>query len=261
MMKRIWISLLIFIGIVPALAQDNGVPSYDGTLRRIRVPILMYHYVSPLPQDADVFRVGLTVEPEIFRQHINYLHETGYETISLYDLDQALRYGMSLPQRPVILTFDDGHVDHYQYVYPILMEVGYTATFFIITGKSDHNEPAHLNWEQIQEMAYGGMDMQSHSKSHRNLSGRDHDYLIYEIVGSVESLEAHTAQPVHMFCYPAGQYDDHTLRVLRQLPILRAVTTQPGTLHTTDNNLEVPRLRISGNLDVGGLKQLLERKQ
>ena len=260
-MKRIGIILLIFIGIVPALAQDNGISTYDGTMRRIRVPILMYHYVSPLPPDADVFRVDLTVEPEIFRQHINYLRDAGYETISLYDLDQALRYGTPLPPRPVILTFDDGHVDHYDYVYPTLKEVGYTATFFVITGKSDHNEVAHLDWEQVREMAHGGMDMQSHSKSHRSMSGRDRDYLIYEIVGSVESLEAHTAQPVHMFCYPAGQYDGHTLEVLRQLPILRAVTTQPGTLHTTDNNLEVPRLRVTGNLHVGGLKQLLESVQ
>src|SRR5690606_25879223 len=65
----------------------------DGTLRRIHVPILMYHYIGELPPDADDIRRGLTLHPDIFRQHIEYLADNGYHTVSLYEVDNALENG------------------------------------------------------------------------------------------------------------------------------------------------------------------------
>jgi len=230
----------------------------DGTLRRIRVPILMYHYISSLPTDADATRVQLTVEPNIFRTHLRYLQEQGYNTISLYQLDAALLYGAPLPPRPVILTFDDGYIDHYTNVFPALQEYGFTATFFVITGRADLNDPVYMSWAQIQEMAAAGMSMESHTKSHRELRGRDYDFLVYELLGSLESLAAYTDNPPRMFAYPVGRYDETTLNVLSQLPVWRALTTENGTLHTTDNRLLVPRVRINGDTSVEALASLLE---
>lgn len=230
---------------------------FDGTLRRIFVPILMYHYVSPLPPDADDVRVGLTVSPEMFRQHIAYLRAEGYQTISLNQLHQALLIGTPLPPKPIILTFDDGHIDHYTNVFPVLREAGYTATFFIITGRADTGASNYLNWSQISEMAMAGMSMEAHTKNHFDLRSRSYEFLVYEIMGSVESLEAHTGMPTRMLAYPAGRYDDTTLSVLRSTPIQRAVTTQPGAYHTTDNALEMPRLRITAEMSTAGLAHLL----
>lgn len=232
--------------------------TFDGTLRRIRVPILMYHYVSPLPEDADPIRTDLTIEPAVFRAHIQHLRDTGYETISLDQLDAALQYGAPLPPKPVILTFDDGYVDHYTNVFPVLREFGFTGTFFVITGRADANDPAYLNWTQISEMAEAGMNMESHSKNHPELDARDRDFLIYEMLGSLESLAAHTGRKPRMFSYPAGRYDDLTLQIARELNIRRAVTTQPGVLHTTDNRYELPRVRVHGGTSAAGLAYLLQ---
>jgi peptidoglycan/xylan/chitin deacetylase (PgdA/CDA1 family) len=263
---RIRYSLLICLLsgalLLPAIpAQSQGdtlvLRPGDGTLRRIQVPILMYHYVSELPPDADVYRVDLTILPEMFRAHMQYLHESGYTTISLDDLDNALLYGAPLPPRPVILTFDDGYIDHYTHVLPILREFGFTGTFFIITGRADSGDPAYMNWTQVAEMAAAGMTIGSHTKNHPDLRNRDYDFLVYELLGSMESLEAHTGQPVTTFSYPAGRYDDAALAVLRTLPIRRAVTTHSGVFQTTDNRLELPRLRISGDTGVSGLAYLL----
>lgn len=242
----------------PAAAEDiNPDMAGDGTLRRIRVPILMYHYVSPLPEDADDIRVGLTVEPDMFRAQMETLKAEGYTTISLYDLHDALLWGRPLPPLPVILTFDDGYSEHYFTVFTLLQELGFTATFFIITGRADAGDPAYMTWAQISEMAAAGMHMEPHTKSHRELRGRDRDFLVYEMLGSRESLEAHIGTAAHMFSYPAGRYDDLTLRVARELGIWRAVTTQAGALHTTDNWLEVGRLRVSGDTGVNGLLHLV----
>ncbi|MBC7869914.1 MAG: polysaccharide deacetylase family protein, partial [Chitinophagaceae bacterium] len=231
--------------------------SADGTLRRINVPILMYHYVSPLPPNADQVRVGLTISPEIFRQHLQYLRDQGYSTISLYELHNALITGTSLPPKPIILTFDDGYIDHYTIVLPLLREFGYTGTFFIITGKADTAEANYVTWDQITEMAAVGMNMEAHTKNHLDLRVRDFDVLVYQILGSIESLQAHTDQATRMFAYPAGRYDESTIAVLQSLGVWRAVTTENGTLHTSDNLLEVSRLRINGEMSVAGLAQIL----
>lgn len=232
-------------------------PVWDGTLRRIRVPILMYHYVRPLSPDDDPIKRGLTVEPGLFRAHLNYLKEHGYFTISLYELDQALSDGRELPRQPVVLTFDDGYIDHYETVFPELREHGFVGVFFVITGLADTNRQGYLNWSQIQEMATARMSMEPHTKNHAELSGQSYDEIVYEVLGSIESLETYTGSRPHLFAYPFGRYNSIVMGVVGQTDVWRAVTTQSGSWHTTDNRLEMTRLRIVGNLGVSGLAALL----
>ena len=231
---------------------------WDGTFRRIRVPILMYHYVSPLPPNADEYRRELSVTPESFRAQVEYLFYQGYSAISMYQLDDALLSGTALPPKPVVLTFDDGYIDHFTNVFPILREFGFTGTFFIITGLADANDPNHLSWEQIQQMSDAGMSMEPHTKNHISLRERSYETLIYEMLGSIESLQAYTGRQPHIFSYPVGHYDAATLSVARTLPIWRAVTTEAGRYHTTDNRLQMPRVRIPGGLGAVGLASILE---
>lgn len=257
--------LLLFALPAQAIPRQTALISdvqtgWDGTLRRIRTPILMYHYVSELPPGADATRIDLTVSPSLFRAHMRYLSEQRYQTISLYQLDAALRQGIPLPANPIILAFDDGYIDHYQNVLPILREFEFTGTFFIITARADADDPRYMNWSHIQEMAAAGMSLEAHTKNHVDLRDRSYDFLVYEMLGSMESLAAYTGRRTHMFAYPVGHYDALTLEVGEQLPIWRAVTTQSGTLHTTDNHLEVPRLRIHGYTSVTGLEQILQTR-
>lgn len=258
-MNKLWIILVIALAVLSVTnAQDDLQGQLgDGTLRRINVPILMYHYVSPLPDDADVYRDDLTISPENFRNHIDYLHENGYSTITLHDLYDALMYGSILPTKPIILTFDDGYIDHYEYAFPALEEHDFVGTFFVITGKADAGDPAHLSWTQIEAMADAGMQMESHTKTHPDLREREFDFLVYQILGSLESLTAHTQVETQIFSYPAGRYDEATLDVVATSPILMAVTTQHGVSHTTDGRFELMRLRISGDMSVVGLRNLL----
>jgi peptidoglycan/xylan/chitin deacetylase (PgdA/CDA1 family) len=229
----------------------------DGTLRRIQVPILMYHYVGPLPENPDQYRVELTVSTQRFREHLEYLASQGYSSVSLYEVNSALLSGTPLPAKPIVLTFDDGYRDHYDNVLPLLREFNFNGTFFVITGYADQGLPQYLSWAQIQEMAQQGMSIEPHTKSHIDLRQRTRDELIYEIVGSVESIQAHTGQSGAIFAYPGGRYDDQTLSVLHDTSVRRAVTTEHGSLLTSDNLYELPRLRISGEMSVTALDQLL----
>ena len=92
-------------------ATPLPLPTPDGVLRTLRVPILMYHYISVSPPGADAVRRDLSVSPEALEAHLRYLQQEGYTAITLRDLSMALQCGYPLPPKPIVLTFDDGYRD------------------------------------------------------------------------------------------------------------------------------------------------------
>ncbi len=249
--------MLVMTGVAAFASSDNARPKQGNTLRRLHVPILMYHYVSELPPNADEIRRGLTVTPAIFKAHMQYLHNQGYTTISLYDLYNALTKGILLPPKSIVLTFDDGYEDAYTNVFPVLKQFGFIGTFFVITSRPDANDPNYMSWPQIAEMSRAGMSMEPHTKDHVDLRQRDHDFLIYQMQGSIESLAAYTGHMPRMFDYPVGHYDTATLTVVKELGVWIGVSTANGDLQTTSGRLHLPRLRIAGNMSVSALASIL----
>lgn len=232
----------------------------DGTLRRLRVPILMYHYISELPLNADQFRVGLTVHPQQFREHLDYLRSNNYTAVSLYEVYLALTQGHRLPPNPIVLTFDDGYNEHLHTVMPLLREYGFKGTFFIITGFADDLREGYLNWQQVKQLADSGMEIAAHSKTHPDLRGRNHEFLVYEILGSLESIKVNLGMKLIPFAYPMGRYDDSAIAILKQTGTILAVTTEHGATHTTDSRHEMRRLRIQNTTSTPGLAALLREK-
>jgi peptidoglycan/xylan/chitin deacetylase (PgdA/CDA1 family) len=224
----------------------------DDTRRRIRVPILMYHYVSYPPPDADRYRLDLSVTPDQFAAQLGWLRDNGYTTVSLDDLYLALTEGYPLPPRPVILTFDDGYADAYDHAFRLLEQYDMVGTFFVVTEWIDQQRPGYLTWPQAREMAEAGMAIQSHSRTHPDLTnGCDYDCLVYQLLGSVQTIEAEIGVRPRFFCYPSGRYDPMVMEVLRQVDVVAAVTTQGGTLHVSDRPLELKRARVRGTTGLG----------
>jgi peptidoglycan/xylan/chitin deacetylase (PgdA/CDA1 family) len=231
-------------GDVPVPAPPPLPTPQDNVSRTLKVPILMYHYVSSPPEDADVYRVDLSVEPAVFREQMTYLAANGYSTIDFYDLSLAITGKLELPPRPVIITLDDGYVDNYHQAFPILREFGFKATFFIVTEFIDNGYAGYMNWAMIEEMAAAGMRIESHSKTHPDLRGQEHDYLVWQILGSQETLAAHVGYTPRYFSYPSGQYDEATIAVLQALDFWGAVTTHSGKEHGFNDRYEWTRLRV-----------------
>ncbi|MFN8597922.1 MAG: polysaccharide deacetylase family protein [Anaerolineae bacterium] len=232
-------------------------PTADLVKRAATVPILMYHYISTPPKATDKIRVGLSVTPENFEAQLDLLTAKGYTTISLFDLYQHLATGQALPDKPIILTFDDGYVDNYENAFPALKARGMSATFFVLTAPTDNLDPAYMSWTQIKEMSDAGMDMQLHAKDHVDLRHRDYDYLVWEIIGGRQSIEGHTGKPVVFMAYPSGKYDAAVLKFLDNNNFWAAVTTESGKTHTLSDRLTWTRLRIAGQLTLNGFAKLL----
>ena len=147
--------LLIF-----SLAQLNET-------RTVRIPILMYHHL------ADAGDPGSTISPEMFESHMKALIDAGYSSVSFEDLRDYVLGGAPLPDRPVVITFDDGYKSVYDSAFPILQKYSIKATVFIIgvlNGESRYKGIAkrpitpHLGDEEAREMAESGIfSIQSHS--------------------------------------------------------------------------------------------------
>ncbi|MFO7538881.1 MAG: polysaccharide deacetylase family protein [Chloroflexota bacterium] len=210
----------------------------------LRVPILMYHYISVPPPDADIYRVDLSVHPDNFRAQMAYLAENGYTTVDLYDLSRTITNRQELPEKPVIITIDDGYLDAYENAFPILQEYGMTATIFVITELVDREHPGYATWPMLKEMAEAGIRIEPHSKTHSDLSGRGRDFLIWEILGSQQTVAAHIGYTPRYFAYPGGRYDENTIQILRELDFWGSVTTLGGRWNGFDDRYEWRRMRV-----------------
>lgn len=237
---------------VAALPLQPGVqPTSDGTYREARVPVLMYHYVSVPPEDADVYRLDLSVTPEQFESQLDWLDENGYTTILPSDLLAYLNDGVDLPDKPVMLTFDDGYRDNYENAFPILEVHNMIGTFFILTGETEEGDPNYVTWDMLREMSGAGQDIQMHAHIHIDVKDKDAAFLQLQMDDSAAIVEERLGYRPHFYAYPGGAYDERAIEFLKEFDYWLAFTTQHGCLHTTENPYELQRIRVRGehNLD------------
>ncbi len=216
-------------------------------LRNARVPILMYHHVGELPPNADTLRKSLTVSEARFQEHMQYLAAQGYTTIHLADLVNHLQNGAPLPEKPIVLTFDDGYDDNYLNAFPTLKDFGFKGTFFVIGAPTDYGSPGYMRWEQILEMYENDMEIGAHSLTHRyNLGQFRASIQDSEIKKTHQLMVDHLPNWTPLFSYPSGSYNQYTLDLLSQLGYVAAVTTKQGTLLSGAMPLELRRIRVRG---------------
>lgn len=171
------------------------------------VPILAYHQVSP---DDDIYSVTVTQ----FEEQMRYLSEHGYTPIDLQQLFDFYEGKATLPDKPIIITFDDGYEDNYLTALPIMEKYNMRSTEFVIT--SLVGTPDYLSWQQISDMQARHTEIGSHTMTHVGLGDVSAEEQRREIVGSKAILEQHIGKPINFFAYPYGQFTPITEQLLRE---------------------------------------------
>ena len=220
--------------------------------------MLMYHYVSVPPVDADAIRTDLSTPPDVFEAHLQFLRDESYTSISLHDLALALQTGYPLPPKPIVLTFDDGYRDHYANAFPLLVKYGYQGTFFLVTAYIDERRPEYVSWDEVVEMHRAGMEMEAHGYTHVDLRERSVEYLVWQMLGSKEAIEARIERPARFFCYPSGKYDQQAMQVAHSAGYWGAVTVNQGIVHRSDMMFEIERIRAHGSYSAKDLASALD---
>ncbi|GEM_PF-251434 len=230
----------------------------DGISRTVNIPILMYHYLGTPPANADIYRRDLSVAPDRFAAHLDRMQAEGYSIISLYDLTAHLLQGVTLPEKPVVLSFDDGYRDNYENAYPRLRERQMTATFFIVTDFIDRQRPEYLTWDMVREMYAGGMSIEVHGVDHTTLRGRSQADLEYQALRSYETIQDRIGIRPRFLSYPAGEFDSKAIEIFRSANYWAAVTTIQGTTQRSDRRFELQRIRIRATTTPDDLIRLLQ---
>lgn len=212
------------------------------------VPVLMYHAV-----DNDLWGISeLFVKPERMEEQLQYLTENGYDTIFFEDLYHIEDY-----DKPVILTFDDGYLDNYTQLFPLLQKYNAKATVFIIN-QYIGNDIHYTNVEQLREMADSGLvSIQSHTVTHPDLDELSLDEQRQELEQSKLLTTRMTLREPYVLCYPTGKYNSNTLKIIGQC--YHFGIKMNGHLYNTSHSpFEVNRYYISRNTSTSAFKSILE---
>jgi peptidoglycan/xylan/chitin deacetylase (PgdA/CDA1 family) len=224
------------------------------SFRPVRVPILVYHSIAPYRTDMSRLVKEFTVPPETFDAQLRYLQQNGYTVISFESLVNAMSSPSApLPEKPVVLTFDDGWEDLYRHAFPLLVKYHDSGTFFIFTNAIGDRD--FMTWSQLKTMQAAGMDIESHSISHPFLSAMtDKAKLWKEIEGSREIIASHLERAPDIFAYPYGSYNELDIAMLKAAGY-RAARADIGApaaapmlvANTTDELYKLPGIEVTNN--------------
>lgn len=223
----------------------------------ITIPILIYHQIRDYTSsDSQNDRVYITPIQE-FLDEMDYIAQSGYTTLSFDDVYDFLLQGKILPEKSVILTFDDGTISQYDHAFPVLKKYNFTATFFVFTNAPDKNS-RYMNWAQLQELIDAGMSVQSHSVFHPNLKKmQDISQIQKELVQSKADIENNLHTTVKYFAYPFGEYTPKIMELVAAAGYTGARTILHGSTHTLKSAYAMPGYLVT---DLAQVQRILEKK-
>lgn len=248
------LSILVVVFVAASLRWNWWRPTPKG------LRTLMYHKFGVPPAGANWPSIWAT-EAE-FRRQLDYLKRHGFTTMLFSEFRDAEAGRIPMPEKPVLITFDDGFANNYEVAYPILKELGMKANIFLVHDLMETdsrwdavNEPAPpipmLSWKQIFEMRDSGViEFGSHTMKHRNLLKLSAEEVRWEVVESKARLEEKLGYEMIAFAYPWGEgaYDEGVRRAVRDagyrydFGVRRGITRLPydpasGPLRRLDINL------------------------
>ena len=218
------------------------------------VSVLMYHMIGNEAGNA-----AIMTEANL-RIQMNYLRDHGYHPITMQELYDYVTKGAALPEKPVCITFDDGYLDSYTIVYPMMKEYGFPWTLFVIT--DGVGQPYNrMTWQQLKEMADShtvtiSNHTLSHPKLHNLATAKEKEN---EIVGANQALKYHLGIDNAWLAYPYGDYDDEIIKICKKAGIKMAVTTDSGRVHAGSYPYDLKRVYIGNDISIARFSERLNK--
>ena len=209
--------------------------------------VLQYHHIS------DQAPRSTSVSPVLFEQHLDYLEEAKFNIISMDQLKSLLDKKARLPDRTVLITFDDGYRSVYTEAYPRLKARGWPFTVFINTRPHDQKSPRYIQWDQLREMAKNKVTIANHSDSHphliRHQSYENHKEWFArkkrEITFAQQRIQKEIGRAPRVFAYPYGEHDEPLRRMLASMGYI-AFGQQSGPVAKNSDLQALPRFAFGG---------------
>ncbi len=212
--------------------------------------ILMYHHIATDTPDST------SVTPENFKNHLEYLSENGFSVWSPRKTLKHLTTAKPIPDKTVVLTFDDAYQSVYYEAYPLLQEYNWPFTVFVTTDYISHSSKNYMSWEQLKEVQQYGADIGNHTLTHPHLirfqpnetKQQWHARIINEIEQAQELLEKKKVNPIKVLAYPYGEYNPKLKKLLHEMDYF-ALGQHSGAIGVHSDFQALPRYPMGTGFD------------
>ncbi len=209
------------------------------------IPILLYHDVqTEYPEEKAIS----TISPQVFEEHIVALLNNGYTPVDFDDIYNASEGKFVMPEKPVVICFDDGYIGNYTHAYPILCKYGVKATIFVVAQTVGHILPTsvHFDWEHARIMQQSGLvSIQSHTYSHSDLTLINNFQIEREFRLSKYLIEKNLGTKCNYVAFPYGFYNQYVQEAAKRAGYI--ITSQVGNIgiNTVAGAQSRPLIRIT----------------
>ena len=215
------------------------------------VMVLNYHKVVDE-------HMSLSVPLADFEQHMKWLKEYGYTSITPEELYEFIVNGSELPEKPVLITFDDGYKDNYTNAYPIMKKYGFKGTIFVVTGFLGVYDN-YMTWEQAKELSDNGFSIESHTYSHKSMTETSDEEISKELTKSRDTIKNKLGIDADFMAYPTGTYNLHIAELVQKAGYKGAFTIKYDNVSRESNVYALERVPIFHTENTN--KDFLERIQ
>jgi peptidoglycan/xylan/chitin deacetylase (PgdA/CDA1 family) len=196
---------------------DRKIADAATILARKQVPILCYHQIRDWTAKDSKSAKDYIIPVKTFKEHIKLLADSGYNSIQPDELYNYLAYGDKLPEKPVMITFDDTDYDQFEVGATELAKYGYKGVYFIMTVSIGRNGKVHyMSKENIKELADKGNAIGSHTYDHQNVKKLVGEDWTKQIDKPTKTLEEITGKKIDNFAYPFGLWNKEAIPELKK---------------------------------------------
>ena len=253
---------LLLIFLIPgfyAMSVKSAAPVSKNTI----IPILCYHRV--IPNGNNIY----DITPENLEKQLQFMLDHGYHPITALQFISLQKSPGLLPEKSVVISFDDGSISHYQNVFPILKKLGLKATFFVYPSAVLNKESKkYITWTELQEMVKAGMDIECHTlyhpylvRTHTNITDPKYlKWLDHQLKDSKEILENHLNIKVNLLAYPFGLFNQLIESKAIAAGYKGIFTINAGTNFINENPMRLKRLIVNGKTSTTDLENFFRTK-
>ena len=238
----------LLASVTPSSLKASYIIVHNGP-GKVDVPILLYHHIL-IGKPPNLYSVSMGT----FKEQLSYLKNNGYQTISVSELIRAITVGADLPEKPIIITFDDGNENVYLNAFPLMKNFSFTGAVYIIANRIDAE--GFLTKIQIKELLSSGWEVGSHGMKHIDLvitPGALRD----EIGNSKKIIEDMLDFKLSSFAYPFGKATKITMDWVRQIGYLAGMGLGINNQHDKEDLFYLSRRQVESNMDMQSFAKLL----
>jgi hypothetical protein len=238
-------------------AATQGPTVSGDAARNVKVPILEYHAISVPPSSASL--PELFTSTGDFTAQLEYMKSQGYEAITLDQLFAGWSGKAPIPEKPVVVSMDDGYLTQYTHALPALQKLAWPGVLNLKLQSLDPGQ--ELTPTMIKKMIAAGWEIDDHTITHPDVTTLSPAALQHEVGDSRTMLQKQFGIPVDFFCYPAGKFNDAAIAGLKRDGYTGATTEINGFASSSGDPFKLPRVEILGSDGLTGFKQKLAQAE